>query len=823
MGNFVSRQNAAVEEADQIPNNAYKYPPRMGNFFGTHFIMGGERFDTPQPESYLFGENADLNFLGNRPTAFPYPPPQANEPTKTLKSLVNIRKESVRFVRVPSDKKPDCVDAAAASPIKEKPKPMEIIDDIDKTNVTIEDVDGNVLCSMGLGGGSSDSVAPPPPCCYNIEFTFDSDAKCAITVYYFASEEVSPSGVTLVAREGLTSETYHFDKGINQSFSQPGHVFNPQVIPEDDFIYNSGREQYPVAIHCVVEEGNDECRQSHTTICVIDHHPETNSYVLRALKQKIFVDGLCYLLQEIYGIENKAVNKSSIDEDIDDHGSECVICMSETRDTLILPCRHLCLCNSCADSLRYQANNCPICRAPFRALLQIRAVQKGISTHVLHQNTPTSAGGDAAPVDVPPGYVPVSLIEALNGPPQYVARARTSEHDITDTAATVAASTMTSSDIKATSPVKSNSTRRPKIKKNASTCTSTSEVGTITTPQTAGNLSVVEIENDPKKATATAAAAATAAATSITSPTSNTVLEESKQDKLQIVNERKYPTSTRGGNGDGGAGTGSGGDASAGTDDDVDSENEKLSPLLSPGSKSRNLSNKSLKQVVACLEADDADKAGGGGNSGAGGDSGAASDETGSKKSAASLKRAKPRPELPSSGSGAAGGSGEPAADDSDYYTPEDTQNSILSPLCPTERERERERAKSGDPLCGLTTGGGNVSGGIRAGVGGGTPTSVVVGFSSAMKKNLHKKSTSVGNMAGTGSGTVVDLKSNNVSSLPDMLDSPISGNSASTRSSSDSYSSSSSTKQLLSSNPTTTAANIIVDDKTALQNAVNV
>jgi len=40
----------------------------LGNYFGSHFIMGGERFDTPQPEAYLFGENADLNFLGNRPT-----------------------------------------------------------------------------------------------------------------------------------------------------------------------------------------------------------------------------------------------------------------------------------------------------------------------------------------------------------------------------------------------------------------------------------------------------------------------------------------------------------------------------------------------------------------------------------------------------------------------------------------------------------------------------------------------------------------------------------------------------------------------------------
>jgi hypothetical protein len=39
-----------------------------GSYFGSHFIMGGERFDTPQPEAYLFGENADLNFLGSRPT-----------------------------------------------------------------------------------------------------------------------------------------------------------------------------------------------------------------------------------------------------------------------------------------------------------------------------------------------------------------------------------------------------------------------------------------------------------------------------------------------------------------------------------------------------------------------------------------------------------------------------------------------------------------------------------------------------------------------------------------------------------------------------------
>jgi hypothetical protein len=64
------------------------------------------------------------------------------------------------------------------------------------------------------------------------------------------------------------------------------------------------------------------------------------------------------------------------DPEDDEGGGKYVICMSEPRDTLILPYRHLCLCQLCADSLRYQANNCPICRAPFRALLQIRALRK---------------------------------------------------------------------------------------------------------------------------------------------------------------------------------------------------------------------------------------------------------------------------------------------------------------------------------------------------------------------------------------------------------------------------------------------------------------
>lgn len=87
MGILASRQQPTDESDEIIPAHVYKYPPKsgffdlwnfkaeiflrfrktLGTFFGTHFMMGGERFEIGQGEAYLFGENNDLNFLGAKP------------------------------------------------------------------------------------------------------------------------------------------------------------------------------------------------------------------------------------------------------------------------------------------------------------------------------------------------------------------------------------------------------------------------------------------------------------------------------------------------------------------------------------------------------------------------------------------------------------------------------------------------------------------------------------------------------------------------------------------------------------------------------------
>ncbi|XP_029312746.1 E3 ubiquitin ligase RNF157 isoform X2 [Cottoperca gobio] len=377
MGALTSRQNIGVEEVDISSSSVYRYPPKSGSYFASHFIMGGEKFDSTHPEGYLFGENTDLNFLGTRPVAFPYAAPPPQEPVKTLRSLINIRKDTLRLVRCSEDLK--------------------------------------------LPG---DEAAGKNRASYNVEFTFDADTQVAITIYYQAIEEFHNGvPVYLPQDSSLQSETVHFKRGVCQQFCLPSHTVNLSEWADEELLFDVDKEVFPMVVQAVVDEGEEHLGHSHILLATFEKHMD-GSYCVKPLKQKQVVDGVSYLLQEIYGIENKYNSQESkvADDEISDNSAECVVCLSDVRDTLILPCRHLCLCNACADTLRYQANCCPICRLPFRALLQIRAMRKKVSPLSPTSFNPviTSQTSDSeehsASEHIPPGYEVVSLLEALNGP-----------------------------------------------------------------------------------------------------------------------------------------------------------------------------------------------------------------------------------------------------------------------------------------------------------------------------------------------------------------------------------------------------------------------
>lgn len=114
--------------------------------------------------------------------------------------------------------------------------------------------------------------------------------------------------------------------------------------------------------------------QSQSTFATL-HKEDGGSWSCRVLKQTIQVGTRSFELQEIYGIDQSANggNETAKADDLDeDGGRECVICMTDPRDTTVLPCRHMCMCNKCAKVLRLQTNKCPICRCPVDSLLQIK-------------------------------------------------------------------------------------------------------------------------------------------------------------------------------------------------------------------------------------------------------------------------------------------------------------------------------------------------------------------------------------------------------------------------------------------------------------------
>lgn len=63
------RQSLVRKSIRKLKNDFLRIFLFVGNFFASSFIMGGDRHDQTIPESYLFGENSDLNWLAPKPTA----------------------------------------------------------------------------------------------------------------------------------------------------------------------------------------------------------------------------------------------------------------------------------------------------------------------------------------------------------------------------------------------------------------------------------------------------------------------------------------------------------------------------------------------------------------------------------------------------------------------------------------------------------------------------------------------------------------------------------------------------------------------------------
>ncbi|RWR94741.1 putative E3 ubiquitin-protein ligase LUL4 [Cinnamomum micranthum f. kanehirae] len=209
-----------------------------------------------------------------------------------------------------------------------------------------------------------------------VTFTFDALVDGSITIFYFAKEGDS-CNFSPQYSDSYMPVRVPFQKGLCQKFHQPpGTGIDLGFFVLEDLSKPMSDDVFPLVISAEAcppsLPTNEQLGQplptanAQITEAVIERRNDY-TFQVKVIKQILWVNGVRYELRELFGIENSA------EAEFDDSGpgKECVICMSEPKDTAVLPCRHMCMCSECAKVLRFQTNRCPICRQPVEKLIEI--------------------------------------------------------------------------------------------------------------------------------------------------------------------------------------------------------------------------------------------------------------------------------------------------------------------------------------------------------------------------------------------------------------------------------------------------------------------
>lgn len=79
----------------------------------------------------------------------------------------------------------------------------------------------------------------------------------------------------------------------------------------------------------------------------------------------MLINGIPFEIKTIYGMadEHEAVEgEQDVDVKEDTENKECLICLDIEKDTVIMPCGHLCICSDCGKGLIKAKHTCPVCR-----------------------------------------------------------------------------------------------------------------------------------------------------------------------------------------------------------------------------------------------------------------------------------------------------------------------------------------------------------------------------------------------------------------------------------------------------------------------------
>lgn len=166
-----------------------------------------------------------------------------------------------------------------------------------------------------------------------------------ISVIFFAKESEG-CNLTATKEDILPPITLDFEKGLGQKFKQSsGSGIDFSVFEDVELFKAADTDIYPLAVKAEAasagENEEERLRSKNAQITQAVYEKDKGVIKIRVVKQILWVNGIRYELQEIYGIGTTVEGDEDSADDANDPGKECVICLSEPRDTTVLPCRHM--------------------------------------------------------------------------------------------------------------------------------------------------------------------------------------------------------------------------------------------------------------------------------------------------------------------------------------------------------------------------------------------------------------------------------------------------------------------------------------------------
>jgi hypothetical protein len=217
------------------------------------------------------------------------------------------------------------------------------------------------------------SSAPDGRLC--VEFEFDAECAGVIEVHLVAERLSAGSWNSRVESEAC--ERTALNPGKAQRHRSTA-LLDPGALGGEKLLYHKGSKTVPLVVVLRRDEGRHEDAPQQRLAdlqCVLltltrkeELAGASAGWGVAEFQRAIALGSTLFVVKELYGA---SASERAEEDDATSGAKECVVCLSEARNTTILPCMHMCLCIDCAKRLRTSDAKCPLCRSHIKEFWQL--------------------------------------------------------------------------------------------------------------------------------------------------------------------------------------------------------------------------------------------------------------------------------------------------------------------------------------------------------------------------------------------------------------------------------------------------------------------